>query len=112
MFPTFATRSVEPELIDGTDYTAEELLASLADLRRINRFLGGRRTLLKHLLPMIEVLGRRKCVCSTLGLALLTFPSRVAKWARRQVVRSSLSWWTTIGSPRNRLIASHQNTKR
>ena len=84
IFPTFATRSVEPELIDGTDYTAEELLASLADLRRINRFLGGRRTLLKHLLPMIEGLGQKKVRLLDLGTGSADIPIAVAKWARRQ----------------------------
>ncbi len=54
MFASFAERSREAELMDGADYTAEEMIENLADLRRVNRYLGGRRALTRHLFPMIQ----------------------------------------------------------
>lgn len=82
MFPTFGTRSVEPELMDGADYSASELRASLSDLRHINRFLGGRRTLFKHLLPMIEELGQSRVRLLDLGTGSADIPIAITKWAR------------------------------
>jgi ubiquinone/menaquinone biosynthesis C-methylase UbiE len=84
MFPTFGSRSVERELIDGVDYTAAELLASLSDLRRINRFLGGRRALFKHLLPMIDSLGQSRIRLLDLGTGSADIPIALVKWARRR----------------------------
>jgi ubiquinone/menaquinone biosynthesis C-methylase UbiE len=84
MFPTFGTRSVEPEIMDGVDYTASELRASLSDLRRINRFLGGRRALFKHLLPMIENLGQSRVRLLDLGTGSADIPVAIAKWARNR----------------------------
>ena len=54
MFASFAERSREPELMDGADYTAAEMIENLADLRRVNRYLGGQRALTRHLFPMIQ----------------------------------------------------------
>ena len=82
MFPTFATRSVEPELIDGADYTAAELLASLSDLRRINRLLGGKRALFKHLLPLMTAPGREKVRLLDLGTGSADIPISIVRWAR------------------------------
>jgi SAM-dependent methyltransferase len=44
--------------MDGTDYTPDELIENLADLRRVNRCLGGAGALTKHLFPMIEEIVR------------------------------------------------------
>lgn len=70
--------------MDGSDYTASELLASLSDLRRINRFLGGRRALFKHLLPMIEGLGQTRVRLLDLGTGSADIPIAVTKWARKR----------------------------
>lgn len=70
--------------MDGSDYTASELLASLSDLRRINRFLGGRRVLFKHLLPMIEGLGQTRVRLLDLGTGSADIPIAVTKWARKR----------------------------
>ncbi|MGH9836528.1 MAG: methyltransferase domain-containing protein [Blastocatellia bacterium] len=54
MFTSFAERSNEAELMDGSDYTPDELIENLDDLRRVNRLLGGTGALTEHLFPMIE----------------------------------------------------------
>lgn len=86
MFSTFAMRSVEPELMDGGDYSSEELAASLADLRLVNRYLGGRRALFAHLLPMIEAVGQRKVRLLDLGTGSGDLPIAIVEWARRRGV--------------------------
>ncbi len=86
MFPNFSMRSVEPELMDGVDYTPEELVASLSDIRLVNRFLGGRRTLLRHLLPMIEQLGRKRVRLLDLGTGSGDLPVAIVEWARKRKI--------------------------
>ena len=79
---SFAQRSTEPELIDGADYSFEEFAESLADLRRVNRYLGGQRALAQHLFPMIEALGRRRVRLLDVGTGSADIPEMVVRWAR------------------------------
>ena len=84
MFPTFRTRSVERELIDGEDYTPSELLASLSDLRRINRFLGGRRALFRQLVPVLRRMDGQRIRLLDLGTGSADLPIAIVEWARRR----------------------------
>lgn len=53
MWPSLAQRSTEPELLDlGVDRS--EALASLDDLRFVNRWLGARGSFLRAVLPLLE----------------------------------------------------------
>jgi SAM-dependent methyltransferase len=81
MFASFAERSNEAELMDGADYTDAELIENLADLRRVNRFLGGERALTRHLLPMIEATGRRRIRLLDVGSGSADIPARIVDWA-------------------------------
>jgi hypothetical protein len=80
--PNFAERSNEAELIDGTDYNLEEFLIQLADLRRINRYLGGSRALLRHLFPMIEALGKKQVSLLDVGTGSADIPAQIVKWGQ------------------------------
>jgi SAM-dependent methyltransferase len=82
MFASFAERSNEAELMDGADYTDAELIENLADLRRVNRYLGGGRALTRHLFPMIEALGRRRVSLLDVGSGSGDIPARIVSWAR------------------------------
>jgi len=85
MFASFAERSRESELMDGSDYTAAEMIDNLADLRRVNRYLGGRRALTRHLFPMIETVwaaGRRPVRLLDVGAGSADIPARIVSWAR------------------------------
>lgn len=84
MFPKFALRSVEPELMDGADYSPEEFAASLSDIRRVNRYLGGKRNLFRHLLPMMEAFRGRRLRLLDLGTGSADLPIAIVKWARRR----------------------------
>ena len=85
MFASFAERSHEAELMDGADYTPAELLENLADLRRVNRYLGGQRALTRHLFPMIQTVwtaGLRRIRLLDVGAGSADIPSRIVSWAR------------------------------
>jgi hypothetical protein len=84
MFESFAERSAEPEIIDGNEFSVEELRGCLSELRRVNRFLGGRRALSQHLYPMIEALraqGRRHIRLLDVGTGSADLPVTIVEWA-------------------------------
>ena len=53
MFERFRQRSYELEHLDKGDYTPEEYEGCLAELRRVNRWLGDSRALKRSVLPDI-----------------------------------------------------------
>src|SRR5262249_37166094 len=83
----FAIRSNEAELIDGSDYDRTELIESLRDLRRINRWLGGKRALAKHLFPMIKATGRKRIRLLDVGTGSADIPEMIVDWARAHGLR-------------------------
>jgi 2-polyprenyl-3-methyl-5-hydroxy-6-metoxy-1,4-benzoquinol methylase len=84
LFAKFAARSNQPEIMDGTDYSAEELVESLADIRRVNRYLGGTRALTRHLFPLIERLGQRRIRLLDVGTGSADIPAVIVEWGRRR----------------------------
>lgn len=87
----FAQRSNEAELMDGTDYSVEELIENLADLRRVNQWLGGKGALTRHLFPMVERLvaadASRTIRMLDVGTGSADIPVRIVEWARRRRIR-------------------------
>jgi len=86
MFASFAQRSTEPELIDGTGYSFDEFVENLADLRRVNCYLGGKRALGRHLFPMIESLAGKRVRLLDVGTGSADIPAMVVEWARARGV--------------------------
>lgn len=91
----FQERSRELELIDGSEYGREEYLDCLADLRRVNRYLGGHRSLAKHLFPMIRALKAqvvtsedvgnvRRIRLLDIGTGSADIPRTIVDWARAE----------------------------
>jgi ubiquinone/menaquinone biosynthesis C-methylase UbiE len=85
--PDFSERSTELELMDGSDYTVEEMIDTLAELRRVNHYLGGHRALTRHLFPMIERLGRPVVRLLDIGTGSADIPIRVVEWARSRKIK-------------------------
>ena len=81
MFASFAERSDQLELIDGAEYTAAEYVENLADLRRVNRYLGGSSALTRHLFPMIEATGLRRVRLLDVGTGSADIPEQIVDWA-------------------------------
>jgi ubiquinone/menaquinone biosynthesis C-methylase UbiE len=82
MFANFDKRSSEAELMDGTDYSIDELVENLADLRRVNRFLGGQNALSRRLFPMIERLEKRHVRLLDIGTGSADIPKTIVDWGR------------------------------
>ena len=85
----FGERSTEPELIDGSDYTTEEYVGSLGDLRWVNRNLGGESALARHLYPLIANTNRSPARILPVrildvGTGSGDLPIAIVKWARSQ----------------------------
>ncbi|NBO63705.1 MAG: methyltransferase domain-containing protein [Acidobacteria bacterium] len=82
----FRQRSSEPELMDGSDYGREEYLDCLADLRRVNRYLGGYRSLARHLFPLIRAQADRRrgnpIWLLDIGTGSADIPRMIVDWAR------------------------------
>ncbi len=79
-------RSGEPELIDGSEYSSQEFFENLSDLRRVNRYLGGSRALLSHLLPMITKQTQRPVRLLDIGTGSADLPVAIARWARKRAI--------------------------
>lgn len=84
----FQQRSREPELMDGSDYGRDEYLDCLADLRRVNRYLGGYRSLARHLFPLIREQAIRRpgetIRLLDIGTGSADIPRTVVDWARSE----------------------------
>jgi ubiquinone/menaquinone biosynthesis C-methylase UbiE len=93
MFASFAERSAEAEMMDGADYTSSEMIENLADLRRVNRYLGGRRAMTRHLFPMIQKLWderQRRVRLLDVGAGSADIPARIVSWARDRRIEVEL----------------------
>jgi ubiquinone/menaquinone biosynthesis C-methylase UbiE len=84
LFPDFSERCNQPEIMDGVDYSSEEFLGSLADLRRVNQYLGGTRALTRHLFPMIESLRKSHIRILDVGTGSADIPVAIVEWARQK----------------------------
>jgi SAM-dependent methyltransferase len=84
LFPNFSRRSADAEIMDGTDFTAEEIRGAYADLRKVNRYLGGTRALLRHLLPLMETLPARPVNVLDIGTGSADIPRSIVRAARRK----------------------------
>lgn len=110
MFERFRERSLELEHLDKGDYTPEEYEGCMAELRRINRWLGDSRALARAVLPGIgrdlgregrrdlgregrrdiERDGARAFSLLDVGAGTGELLREVARWARARGVRARL----------------------
>lgn len=90
MIPTPAKRT-EPEFLDlpADAYGADELAGSLADIRTVNRYLGDRRALLKHLTPKLRNAKAFTLLDVATGSGDLMVA--IAQWARKTEIAGSLT---------------------
>ena len=78
------------ELLDLGEGTDEDVARNLADLRRINRFLGGRRVVLDAL-DSLMVEGRRELSLLDVGTGSADIPGAVADWCRGRDIKASVT---------------------
>jgi len=82
MFERFGHRSYELEHIDKGDYTPAEYEGCLAELRRVNRWLGDSRALRRSVLPDFARDGAREFSLLDVGAGSGELLREVALWAR------------------------------
>ena len=81
-----------PTRVDGEEWldegrgTSEAIDRSLADLGRINRWLGGRRGLASYLYPRIRRCQTDRVRVLDLGAGGCTIPKAIARWARHAAI--------------------------
>jgi len=86
----FRQRSEELERLDTGDYTPEEYEGCLAELRRVNRWLGDTRALARAVLPGIERDGAREFSLLDVGAGTGELLREVARWARGRGTKARL----------------------
>jgi SAM-dependent methyltransferase len=98
-------RDDQPEWLDQGRGTARDVAANLAEMARINRWLGGTHAITRHLYPRILAATGPVTVLD-LGTGSAEFPARLAAWARARgrVVRVIAVDWAA----RNLAIARAQ----
>jgi hypothetical protein len=73
----------QPELLDQGAGTPDDVRASLGDLWRINRYLGGIPALTRHLFPRLRA-HTGVVTLADIGTGSAEIPAFIARWARRQ----------------------------
>ncbi|MBI3950684.1 MAG: methyltransferase domain-containing protein [Acidobacteria bacterium] len=84
LFPDFSRRSTEAEIMDGDDYTLEEIGSAYANLRKVNKYLGGTSALLRHLVPLMEASGSRRVTILDVGAGSADIPQAIVCVARQK----------------------------
>lgn len=78
----FRTRVDVPELLDIGEGSLEDVRASLRDLERISRYLGGTFAVTRHLYPRLRKL--KAAVIADIGTGSADLPAQIVRWAGRQ----------------------------
>jgi 2-polyprenyl-3-methyl-5-hydroxy-6-metoxy-1,4-benzoquinol methylase len=85
------TRIYEEELLDAGIGTDEDVARNLADLRRINRFLGGARVVLKALRTSISTTDAKHLSLLDVGTGSADIPEAVARWCASQNIKTTVA---------------------
>jgi SAM-dependent methyltransferase len=89
-FNRINTRINEPERLDLGDATESQIVQSLAEMWRINRYLGGLRALTMHLYPLLSNLQRtqkRTITILDLGTGSAEIPCAIVRWAKQHGIQ-------------------------
>ena len=84
-------RIYEEEMLDAGEGTDKDVAQSLSDLRRINRFLGGRRVILRALSSCLDGTGLQKVSLLDVGTGSADIPMAVAADCRRAGLESFIT---------------------
>jgi ubiquinone/menaquinone biosynthesis C-methylase UbiE len=90
MLERFRHRSHELEHLDLGDYTAEEYEGCMAELRKVNRWLGDASALRRSVLPEIERDGAREFSLLDVGAGTGELLRETARWARGRNLKARL----------------------
>jgi ubiquinone/menaquinone biosynthesis C-methylase UbiE len=99
------SRIYEEELLDSGAGTDEDVARNLSDLRRINRFLGGTKVILKSLEGYLDSAKSDRVSLLDVGTGSADIPGAVAEWARSRRIASFIAALDI--SERNLRVARH-----
>ena len=85
---TALPRARGAELMDEPEVDRRQLATSLADLRGVNRWLGGTRVVLHHLARMVARHPSKELTVLDVGTGSGDIPLHVARWARGRGLRA------------------------
>jgi ubiquinone/menaquinone biosynthesis C-methylase UbiE len=84
-------RIYEEELLDAGEGTDDDVAENLADLRRINRLLGGTSVVIKALAGSFSGSNLKRISLLDVGTGSADIPSAVAAWCRSRGVESDIT---------------------
>jgi hypothetical protein len=99
----FGARLDQIELLDRGCGTLQDVTANLAEMARLNRWLGGYRALARHLYPRLLACTAPACLLD-LGTGNADLPLHILAWAKRRGI--ALSAWGLDWAPRNLSVAA------
>lgn len=79
------------ELLDLGEGTDADVAENLADLRRINRFLGGRRVILDAIAALVDTAGLGELSLLDVGTGSADIPGAVAGWCRARGITGQVT---------------------
>jgi len=84
-------RLYEEELLDAGEGTDDDVAASLIDLRRINRFLGGRKVILNAIEECLQRTGARRISLLDIGTGSADLPMAVAEHCMQRQIETYIA---------------------
>lgn len=79
------------ELLDLGEGTDDDVARNLTDLRRVNRFLGGRRVIIEALAALMSEASARELSLLDVGTGSADIPSAVADWCRERGIAAEIA---------------------
>src|SRR5829696_2934421 len=79
------------ELLDAGEGTDDDVARNLSDLRRINRFLGGRKVVLGALSSYLNGRGTHQVSLLDVGTGSADIPTAVAAWCDGRGIRAQVT---------------------
>lgn len=83
-------RIYEEEMLDAGQGTDEDVRRNLADLRRINKFLGGTKVVLRAVQSVIEREDLKQVSLLDVGTGSADIPTAVAEWCNERGIESHI----------------------
>lgn len=84
-------RIYEEELLDAGEGTDDDVRRNLADLRRINRFLGGTKVVLRAVQSIVERDDLKQVSLLDVGTGSADIPTAVARWCDELGIKSHVA---------------------
>lgn len=93
IFPSFRKRSDAPEWMDDLSHPTEEINRALADIKKVNRWLGGHRVSIHGIKPFLQPTGEPPVHILDMGCGNGDFLRYLRDYCNRKALAVTLSGW-------------------